>query len=166
MSAVYQQEGLYLVCVKPWIAEGSITRFNKERDPGGISEARHHRDDCPHATAVYRAVVFADLICEALDRRYEQIAGASQAEDPVSVITSVTGSFLYIYFLAWLLVVSNTQQMTGALELAFVTWLGMVLPTMIVHYERLGYPWTVVLIDSSKELVCALMTAAILVTWR
>jgi hypothetical protein len=87
-------------------------------------------------------------------------------KDPVSVITSVAGSFLYIYFLAWLLVVSNTQHMVGALVLAFVTWLGMILPTMIVHYERLGYPWSVVAIDSGKELVCALMTAAILVTWR
>jgi hypothetical protein len=84
----------------------------------------------------------------------------------VSVITSVLGSFLYIYFLAWLLVVSNTQQMTRALELASITWLGMILPTMIVHYERLGYPWSVMAIDSSKELVCALLTAAILVTWR
>lgn len=87
-------------------------------------------------------------------------------KDPVSVITSVAGSFLYIYFLEWLLLVSNTQQMTRALELAFVTWLGMILPTMIVHYERLGYPWSVVAIDASKELICALMTAAILVTWR
>ena len=87
-------------------------------------------------------------------------------KDPVSFITSVAGSFLYIYFLSWLLVVSNTQHMPGALKLAFFTWLGMILPTMIVHYERLGYPWTVVLIDASKELICAFLTAAILVTWR
>jgi hypothetical protein len=56
--------------------------------------------------------------------------------------------------------------MTGALVLASITWLGMILPTMIVHYEKLGYPWSIVAIDSSKELICALMTAAILVTWR
>ena len=78
----------------------------------------------------------------------------------------MVSSFLYVYFLAWLLVVSNTQQMTGALWLAFLTWLGMILPTMIVHYERLGYPWRVVAIDSTKELICALLTAAVLVTWR
>ena len=87
-------------------------------------------------------------------------------KDPVSLIISVAGSFLYIYFLAWLLVVSNTQQMGGALKLGFLIWLGMILPTMIVHYQRLGYPWSVVAIDSSKELICALLTATVLVTWR
>jgi len=110
----------------------------------------------------YSPILFARHWTAATNKSPEHL----RQKDPVSVITSVAGSFLYIYFLAWLLVVSNTQQKTGALDLASVTWLGMILPTMIVHYEKLGYPWSIVAIDSSKELICALMTAAILVTWR
>lgn len=83
-----------------------------------------------------------------------------------SITISVAGSFLYIYFLSWLLIITNTQQFSGALKLAFITWGGMILPTLFVHYKFLGYPWSVVAIDSAKELCCAIMTAAILFTWQ
>ena len=92
--------------------------------------------------------------------------GHLRRKDPVSWMASVAGAFLYIYFLDWLLTVSNTQQMAGALKLGFITWLGMILPTLVIHYKLLGYPWSVIEIDSGKELFCALLTAAILFTWR
>lgn len=87
-------------------------------------------------------------------------------KDPVSLIASLLGAFLYIYFLAWLLNVTNTQHLAGALKMGFLIWLGVILPTLVVHYKFLGYPWTVTAIDCGKELVAALLTVAILFIWR
>jgi hypothetical protein len=87
-------------------------------------------------------------------------------KDPAPFITAFVGSIFYTCVLAWLLEATGTEQMLGALELGFLAWLGLMLPTIATHYKFQGFGWGLIVIDAGKDLASTMMTVVILMLWH
>ncbi len=86
--------------------------------------------------------------------------------NPLPFIASVFAAILACYLMSWLFKVLVIDDWKRGLAIGLLIGCGFVAPALTMHYMFIGLPYSVILIDTVKEIVGAGLTGFLLSTWR
>lgn len=109
-------------------------------------------------------VIFREPYIKGLDRTKEQLDRGPNGM--WASIMQLGGHLVMIYILAWLMLQTGSDSVSGGIKLALILWVGFVACVTGPMYAYMAFPFYFFLITTGYTLVSMLMSGAILGAWR
>lgn len=111
--------------------------------------------------AWYTRVLFGEAWAAGIGKRADELAPA-----PGPFLIAIVAGVLLPLGLSWVMHRGNVQGIKAGAIVGTGVGVAFIAPAVLMHEAFLGYPPLVLMIDSTKEIVGALLVGAILGAWR
>lgn len=81
-------------------------------------------------------------------------------------VMSIVASFVVTYTLAWLIMVTRSDNVKSGAKIGFIVWAGIIAPFLWAGNAYKGYGFELSALESGCDLLAIVISGAVLGSWR
>lgn len=86
--------------------------------------------------------------------------------DPKSYLIPIVSSIIMVFIIEILTKKFSVDNLKKSFVFGILLWTGLIFPILFSHYNLLGYPFSITLIDGFKDFIQIMVSTMILGTWK